>query len=63
MGSYILHTERLGLRLWIDSDIKPFAEIVFSAGMLFIRLTKLLQTYAGAFEKIWQEIYFLNFWE
>ena len=27
MYPYIISTERLGLRRWIDSDIKPFAEI------------------------------------
>lgn len=27
MSSYIISTERLGLRRWIESDIKPFAEM------------------------------------
>jgi ribosomal-protein-alanine N-acetyltransferase len=27
MGSYIISTERLGLRRWIDSDFRPFAEM------------------------------------
>jgi [ribosomal protein S5]-alanine N-acetyltransferase len=27
MNNYILSTERLGLRRWLDSDIKPFAEM------------------------------------
>jgi RimJ/RimL family protein N-acetyltransferase len=27
MSYYILSTERLGLRRWLDSDIKPFAEM------------------------------------
>ena len=27
MDSYILTTERLGLRRWIDSDVNPFAEM------------------------------------
>jgi [ribosomal protein S5]-alanine N-acetyltransferase len=34
MNSYILSTERLGLRRWIDSDITPFAEMNADADVM-----------------------------